>query len=280
MAATNKSPWIKNIFGAGQPLIFMGAVQAGTTAPIKRGEICTYNETTGYFIPATASTDAIYSLAIANEEQKAADLAGYMEFIALREGDVFEFLLASARAVTLGDPLALTSADSQKLTYDADGVAVATVVSSSHYPEHGAGTTIRSQTYAQVMFRRQYSYLYKNIMRSEGQKVIRTATSLTLLPEDCGACVLVSNTATITMPNAVVPDGWWVEIVAIAAVVVTIDPKPDTASIVIKGAVHTAGNTISFTDEGDFVKLLWDNVNQYWVAVNSISGADGDITLT
>ena len=48
--------------------------------------------------------------------------------------------------------------------------------------------------------------------------------------------------------------------------------------MIIKGAVHTAGNTVSITDEGDFISLVWDGTN--WLSYASISGADDDITLT
>jgi hypothetical protein len=68
-----------------------------------------------------------------------------------------------------------------------------------------------------------------------------------------------------------------VEIIVGADQVVTFDPKPDTASLVIKGAVATAGKYMSMTDIGDFVKLVFDGTD--WLAVNSLSGADADITI-
>ena len=83
MAAVNKFPFVKNLRGA-EMLVFPGKVQAGSTQAIKAGEICTFNETAGYFVPVDAVADRHYSLAIAYEEQKAADLARYMNFIALR----------------------------------------------------------------------------------------------------------------------------------------------------------------------------------------------------
>ena len=95
MAAVNLYPWVRNLNGTDKPLILPGKVQAGSTAAIKRGEICTFNETSGYFIPANAVADSQYSLAIANEEQKSTDLERYMEFIMLRKEDVFEITLAA-----------------------------------------------------------------------------------------------------------------------------------------------------------------------------------------
>jgi hypothetical protein len=277
MTAVNKSPWIKNLLGIVSPQIFPGKVQAGSSQAIKRGEICVYDETSGYWVPVNAVADCRYSLAISNEEQKAADLARYMEFIALRPEDVFEFALDAAAQIELGDGLELTASDSQTLTRDVDGNAVAFVVGIDNYPE--SGTTLLSRSYAQVVFNPVHSYWQQRVLKDRLYKVITTAASITLKVEDCGAVVLVTDTATITLPSATVPIGWNVKLVDCADVVMTVDPKPDTAGIIIKGsAPHTAGNTVSVTDAGDFMELVWDGTN--WVAVNSISGADGDITLT
>lgn len=274
--AVNKSPWIKNLSGQVAPLTFPGKVQAGSTQAIKRGEICTYDETSGYFIPANAVADRRYSLAIANEEQKADGLARYMEFVALRPDDVFEFALDAAAQIELGDGLELTASDSQKLTRDIDGDCVAFSVGLDNYPE--SGTTLLSRSYGQVIFNPVYSYWCQRVLKNNLKKVISTATDLTLKVEDCGAIVMTTDTATITLPASNVPIGWNVSIVCCAAAVCSIDPKPDTAGIIIKGAgPHTAGNAVSFTDEGDFAELVWDGTN--WVAFTSISGADGDITL-
>jgi hypothetical protein len=277
MTAVNKSPWIKNLSGLVAPLTFPGKVQAGSTQAIKRGEICVYDETSTYWVPVNAVADCRYSLAIANEEQTAAGLARYMEFIALRPDDVFEFVLDAAAQVELGDGLELTASDSQKLTRDVDGNAVAFVVGIDNYPE--VGTTLLSRSYAQVVFNPVHSYWCQRVLMNRLYKVITTAASITLKVEDCGAIVLVTDTATITLPEAIVPIGWNVKLVDCADVVMTVDPKPDTAGIIIKGsAPHTAGNTVSVTDAGDYMELVWGGNN--WVAVNSISGADGDITLT
>ena len=276
MGAANKSPWIKNLSNA-PVLIFPGKVQAGSTQAIKKGEICTYDETSGYFIPLDAVADCRYSLAIANEEQKADSLERYMEFIALRPDDVFEFVLDASVQISLGDGLEPTASDSQKLTRDIDGNAIAFSVAIDNYPE--VGTTMLYRTYGQVVFNPVHSYWMQRVLKNRLKKVISTAASITLKVEDCGAVVLVTDTATITLPSASVPIGWNVKLVDCADVVMTVDPKPDTAGIIIKGsAPHTAGNTVSVTDAGDFMELLWDGTN--WVATDSISGADGDITLT
>jgi hypothetical protein len=276
MTAVNLSPWVKNLNGAIQPLIFRGKVQAGATAAIKRGEICTYDETSGYFIPANAVADYIYSLAIANEEQKADGLARYMEFMALRPDDVFEFALDASVQLALGDGLTLTASDAQKLTRDLDGNAVAFSVDDSNSPE--IGTTLRYLTYALVSFNSVFSYWEQRVKKAGIKKYINFTTAYTPKIEDCGAVVTSTGGGTITAPEGIVPVGWFLDVVCIAAAAIIFDPKPDTASVIIKGAVHTAGNTVSITDEADFMRLMWNGAN--WVAVMSISGADSDITLT
>jgi hypothetical protein len=275
MAAVNKSPWIKNLSGALKPLIFPGKVQAGSTAAIKRGEICTFDETSGYFIPANAVADMRYSLAIANEEQKADGLARYMEFLALRPDDVFEFVLDASAQIELGDGLELTASDSQKLTRDIDGDAVAFVVNIDNYPE--SGTTLLYRSYGQVVFNSIHSYWCQRVLKDRLYKVITSTANITLKIEDCNALVIANGAQTITLPEANVPVGWNVKVVVAAAAAVVIDPKPDTASLVIKGGVQTAGKYMSMTDEADYVELVWDGTN--WYASSGLSGADGDITI-
>lgn len=276
--SVNKSPWLKNLNGQIKPLTFPGQVAAGSTRTIKRGAICTFNENSGVWTEVNAIADARYALAIANEEQKAADAARYIEFIALRPEDVFEFELNASAQVEIGDGLILTASNSQKLTRDIDGsggVVVAHVVNIDNYPE--SGTTLGYRTYAQVVFNPAFSFWMQKALYSKLQKIITSTGALTLLPEDCGALVIANGAQAITLPESNVPPGWWVEIVLAAAAAVTIDPKPDTASLVVAGAVQTAGKYMSMTDEADFVKLVWDGTN--WYATAGISGADGDISI-
>ncbi len=271
--AVNKQPWLKNLSNQNK-LIFPGKVQAGSSATIKRGEICTYDETSGYFIPANAAADRRYSLAIANKEQKADDLARYMEFIALRPDDVFEFALDASAQIELGDGLELTASDSQKLTRDVDGDAVAFVVNIDNYPEEG--TTLLYRSYAQCVFNPVYSYWMQRVLKNRLMKVITTADDMTLKIEDCGAVVLVTAAKTVTAPSNV-PAGWNFKFVVGADAAAKFDPKPDTAAVYIKGAKQTAGMYVSMTDIGDFAEFVFDGTD--WIAVNSISGADADITI-
>lgn len=272
--ASNKYPFSYNL-GGKDPLIFPGKVQAGSSQAIVRGEICTYDETTGYFIPVNAVADQRYSLAVANEEQKSDGLARYMEFIALRKDDVFEFEIDASAQVELGDGLTLTASNSQKLTRDVDGQAVAFSVGDSNYPE--TGTTLRNTASARVVFNPVHSYYEQRVLKNQLMKVITVTDDITLKVEDCGAVIHVTEAQTITLPNANVPRGWNVKIVVGGDAAVVIDPKPDTAGIYIKGALQAAGKYISMTDIGDFVELVWDGTN--WIAINSLSGADGDITV-
>jgi len=274
--AVNKYPWVRNIHGANEPLIIMGKVQAGSTQEIKRGEICVFNETSGNFVPADAAADSQYTMAIANEEQKAADSARYMEFIAIREGDVFEFELAAAAQVAYGDGYEISN--SQKLASDPDGNVIAYVVGRQNYPEEG--TTLLSVSYAEFSFIREVSYLYRNMVPSNIAKVMAKTADYTLLMEDNGAIITnkgASGAVVITAPTSVVPIGWHVKLAAMAAQALRFDPKPDTAQIYIAGGAQTAGKYAGITDEGDFMHLVWDGTD--WLCYASISGADGDIDV-
>lgn len=276
--AVNKYPWVRNLNGASEPLIIMGKVQAGSTAAIKRGEICTFNETSGYFIPADAAADIRYSLAIANEEQASTDLERYMEFIAIREGDQFEFQLAAAAAAVYGYALTLTASDAQKLTYDADGLAVAFVTGRQNYPE--IGTSIGSISYAEVSFRREVSYLYRNMAPQNLKNILSITSALTLTLEHNAFLITnkgATQSVTITAPTSVVPVGYYVRIMVAADQVVVFDPKPNTAQVYVKGDAQTAGMYVSMTDIGDYLELTWDGTD--WLADLSISGADADISV-
>lgn len=276
--ATNQTPWIGNLDGAGNPLLMPGLVQAGSTQAIKRGELCTWNETAGYFVPVNAVADNAYSLAIAAEEQKAADAARYMRFYMPRQGDVFEFALAAAAAVALGDALTLTASQSQQLTRDVDGALAAVSVTADNYPD--VGTSLLSKAYVQAIIHPEYSYYYKNVLQKNLVKVMAKTAAYTLTLEDCGAIVTnkgATGSVTITGPTSVVPVGYNVKLMAAAAQALVFDPKPNGAAVIIGGGIQGAGKYVSVTDEGDFLHVVWDGTD--WLAYASISGADGDITV-
>lgn len=205
--ATNKDPFVYSRNKDGKPVMFKGLVQAGSTQAIKRGELCTWNETTGYFIPVNAVADHRYWLAIAAEEQKASgrhELTAirYIDFYALHPNDIFEFALAAAAAIAYGDPYTLTASDSQKLTAAAGAFAVAISVGDGNYPQE-EDTTLRNQSYGLFSFNPAVTW-WGNRMSQEvrgGRKVIAVAATATLKESDMyNSLILMSGDSTITLP--------------------------------------------------------------------------------
>jgi len=205
--ATNKDPFVYSRNKDGKPVMFKGLVQAGSTQAIKRGELCTWNETTGYFIPVNAVADHRYWLAIAAEEQKASgrpELTAirYIDFYALHPNDIFEFALAAAAAIAYGDPYTLTAADSQKLTAAVGAFAVAISVGDGNYPQE-EDTTLRNQSYGRFSFNPAVTW-WGNRMSQEvrgGRKVIAVAATATLKESDMyNSLILMSGDSTITLP--------------------------------------------------------------------------------
>ena len=275
--ATNLYPFSHNLDGADKPLIIMGLVQAGATQAIKQGELCVYNETASNWVPVDAVADYKYSLAFAAEEQKATGLARYMQFYAIREHDVWEMALATARSCVYGDALSLTASDSQKLTYDADGFPVATYIGRGNYPE--VGTTIGSLSYAQVIFNPEVSYLYRWIKLGKVQRDFDLTAATTLTAEHNGGIIhnkSASGSVTITAP-ATIFKGFGFRQSVMSDNAFVFDPKPDTASCIVRGDVQTAGEYISMTDIGDWIDWYFDGTD--WLGTASISGADADITV-
>ena len=138
--------------GATQPLVRLGLFQAGSTQAIKRGELLSFTAVTNTnFEPLAADASRDSDIAIANEEIKAGDRAGYYEIIVPRPGDVFEFDLATAAATAVGASLFFSSSEA----FAASGSnVVGTAVGQEHYPQKqghlsadgapDAGVTIRS----------------------------------------------------------------------------------------------------------------------------------------
>jgi hypothetical protein len=98
------------------------------------------------------------NVAIANEEIKDGDRAGYYEIIVPRPGDVFEFALAAAAALAYGTPLYYSS--SEAVTVTAGTYPLGYAVGMEHYPQKqrhltddaagDSGTTIGSTAYARM----------------------------------------------------------------------------------------------------------------------------------
>lgn len=189
--------WIKNTNGE-KPLVFSEKVQAGSTATINQGEICVFNETTGYFTAVNEVDDAVtYKIAVAHDNQYSDGLERYMQFIAMRPEDVFEFELAAARAVAIGDRFTLTASNANAITYTAAGFPAFIAVESGNYPE--AGTTIGTLAYAQVKCNPDVSYYSK---LTEGVSPVLVVTDdITLQHEQSGMTFIVETDAkTVTLP--------------------------------------------------------------------------------
>ena len=116
-------------------------------------------------------------------------------------------------------------------------------------------------------------------IRLPGTRVLTKTAAYTLTNNDHGAVIQnlgASGSVTITGPASPFT-GFTVTLLVAAAQALVFDPKPDAASVIIKGGVQTAGKYISITDEGDFVTLVYDGTN--WLATASLSGADADISV-
>lgn len=164
MSAVNKVPWLKNVLGDKQPLVMLGKFAAGSTTPVKRGEILAL--AANVWAPLAADQVMDGTIAIANEEIKAGDLAGYYEIIIPRPGDVFEYALAAGSALALDTELYYS--DSQTLTVTAGTNVIARAADQTNYPlKQGHlsadaagdnGTTLRSVKIAGVSFDSRVSY--------------------------------------------------------------------------------------------------------------------------
>jgi len=161
--ADNKVAWLRNLNGATKRLVMKGLFQAGGTQAIKKGELLELSG--GNWIPLDADQSMAAVIAVANEEVKDGDRAGYYEIIVPRPGDVFEYELATAAAVALGASLYWSS--SQKVTTSGNNV-LGNAVGQAHYPskqEHlssggivDMGTTVKSTSYVEMTIKAAASY--------------------------------------------------------------------------------------------------------------------------
>jgi len=165
--ADNTLRWLDNLLGASEPLVMLGKFAAGASVPIKRGEILELTGNTNTeWVPLDSDFSAAANIAIANEEIKSGDRAGYYQIIVPRPGDVFEFPLATASAIALG--ASLYYSDSETLAASGSN-AIAYAAGQEHYPQKqghlsddaagDAGTTVRSTSYVRCCFVQAASYL-------------------------------------------------------------------------------------------------------------------------
>ena len=156
--ATNKTRFVRNMDGASEPFIILGKFQAGSTQAIKRGELLEFTgDTNTAWVPIDSDFDMDSNIAIANEEIKAGDLAGYYEVIVPRPSDIFEYDLAAAGSTAYGTSLYYSS--SEAVTVTAGTYIIGTAVGQTNYPRQShasddasgdAGSTIKSQSTVQM----------------------------------------------------------------------------------------------------------------------------------
>lgn len=165
--ATNKLRWVRNLFGADGPEILYGNFAAGASVPIKRGELLELTGNTNTeWVPMDSDFNMAANVAIANEEIKSGDRAGYYEIIVPRPGDVFEYALAAAGATAVGTALYWSS--SEVVTVSAGSNILGHAIGQANYPlkqghladdgSGDSGTTLRSQSYVQMTVRAACSY--------------------------------------------------------------------------------------------------------------------------
>lgn len=165
--ATNKMTFVRNVFGHEQPYLAKGLFQAGATQAIKRGEIL--EKTAGgatQWVPIDSDYAMDADVAVAHEEIKSGDRAGYYWIEVPRPGDIWRYALAAANAAALG--ASLYYSNSETVTVTAGTNIIGVVADEDHYPAKqghasldasgDAGTTIKSTSYALMAFLEDISY--------------------------------------------------------------------------------------------------------------------------
>lgn len=283
MASNLGNPWRYDLNGAQDPLRVRGKVQGGSTQAIKSGELCTFDETSGYWQPISAAADIKWNLGFSEGEIDSdnAPAARYAMFIVPRPGDVFEIPLAAAAAVEIGHNYEPTGTDSQTATLDADGEPVLCQVGHSNYPEvmPKGGTTVASIANGFFTVNKAYSY-YRMMVRDEGShmKVLAVTAAVTLLKEWSG--MLVHNTGATGAVQVELPQDAVIGTFFRFACGVDQALRIHTTGggIAVAGAVQTDSKYVSITDIADFVNVVCLGAMD-WLAFESISGADGDISV-
>lgn len=171
MATNNHARWLGNLDGEPAPAMgagmCLGKFQAGATQAIKAGELLELSG--GNFIPLDADQAMTSIIAVAAEEIKSGDRAGYYMIFCPRPGDVFEYALAAAANPAIGDSLYWSS--SEVVTVTAGTNILGYVATQDHYPHKqghtaddasgDAGTTIRNTARVGIVFKK--SVAYRNI---------------------------------------------------------------------------------------------------------------------
>lgn len=274
MAAVNKDPFCHSRNKDGKAHKFHGLVQAGSSQAIKCGELCCFDKTASNWVPVSAAGDFIYPLAISAEEQTAADLARFIEFYSLHPDDVFEFVLAAARALALGDAFTVTASDSQKLTYTATGFPICRSVDDGHYPE--TGTTIRNQSYVRVSFSKHAS-AWGRLIAGDGVPVagmvLETDAAVTLRSHMSGLKLVnlgASGAVAHVLPQTR-PAGTFFDAYAAVAQDHGFDPGA-AGGIYIEGAKQADDKQVTVDAIGDSLRVTSD-ANGDWIGEATITSA-------
>lgn len=289
--ATNKVRWLYNLNGATAPLVARGNFAAGATQAIKKGEIL---ELTGssntQWVPIDSDFAMAGDIAIANEEIKSGDLAGYYEIIVPRPDDVFEFDLATATALSVGADLFYSSSEAVTTT---GSFKLGQAVGEEHYPRfqrhmsdgvtNDSGTTISSTSYARMTFAPHVSY-YAKLQQQNGSALLYTNVA------DSAA---VTNTTTetafdksYTIKGSLLEVG---DVIRIRAKVkatatngtdtLTIKAKVGTEVVATTGALDVADNDLAYIDVDVVVRAIGASGKLSAAGIAKIGGASAVPTI-
>lgn len=272
--ATNKDPFVRSTHKDGVPHVMKGLVQAGSDQAIKTGELCAFNKTAGYWTPVDSVSDAMYALAIAKEEQKAADLTRYIDFYSLRPGDHFEFPITAARSLAMGDMFVIS--DSENLAYAETSWPIAHQVDCGHYPQQN-DTTIRNRSYAVVEFALNAS-AWGLLISGQGlgmKKVVNVTAAQTLYREMDGL-ILITTPAANTTGHVLPSDarmGCKFTCIAGAAYDVGFDPGA-AGAIYVEGAKQTDDREVTVDAIGDGFSVVADGSDDWFAYQITALAAD------
>lgn len=164
--ASNKYVFVKNLNGADGPLVLpIGRFAAGSSQAVKVGEILELSG--GDFTPLTSDKAMAATVAIAAEEIKDGDRAGYYDIMIPRPGDVFEVELEAAAAAAIGAAVYIDD-ESQKVTTTAGSNVLGHVIGHGGVPHKqghltagdliDSGTTIASTNHVHITIKEGASY--------------------------------------------------------------------------------------------------------------------------
>lgn len=162
--ATNKSPWVRNLLCrcCSEPFYYPGKFQAGSSQAVKRGEILELSG--GNWVPLGSDKSMAAVIAVAYDEIKVGDLAGYYTIIVPRPGDVFEFALSAAAATAQAADLYWASSQSVATSGSniiGQSVGIKNVPGQGHASDDASGdrgTTLLVQSSVEMMFKQSVSY--------------------------------------------------------------------------------------------------------------------------